>query len=611
VLAAGPVAAAPPRSPGEIWGGLDTRGGEAAIGRLQVVGDTVAVPVTIPLAAGGQRAGHLIEWRRVVLELSLTNSRLLLGNRDGSLWTDGKGIVAAPPPDPRRAGLVGYRRGGASYTAILFEVAGTPWVGLVEAPAAAVQAPVRRFLGRMAAVAAVLFIASVALAWFWSLRVTRPLVELARAADLIAEGDLTPRVAAGSRDELGRLESAFNRMAERLAESQAQLERQVHELQHTREQFTRAQRMEVVGLLAGGVAHDFNNVLTIVLGEAELALADLEEGSPVRQSLLEIAAAGERGAALTRQLLVFSRGQLVEPAVFDLHEVVEDSERMLRRLLRSNIQIQVSPSSEPLPVRADRGQVEQVVMNLVVNARDAMPAGGHIYLETQRVVLDEAAAMLHSRLPPGDYAALVVSDTGTGMSEEVKARLFEPFFSTKQPGKGTGLGLPACRGIVERWGGHIAIYSEGGVGTSVKAYLPFAGDALVPAPAAPVRGGSEAVLVVDDEPAVRELASRILASHGYRVLEAGDATSALRVLAGTEVALLITDVVLPGSSGRELADRATALRPGLGVLFMSGYTEDVILQRRLLAHHVVVLRKPFTAELLARRAREVLDAALV
>jgi len=594
---------------------LGNRGAAAAgetVGPLERHGDAAVVPLIVPLQGAGGIVGHLVEWRSIVLNIRLGRARFLLGNRVDGLWTDGKGFVPAPPVDLSQRGTLSYERPGAGrQLAIIVPIAGTPWLGLVELPADAMTEAPRRFLGRMAALGGVLVLASLVLASLWGRRVTRPLIELTQAAEAIAEGDLSARVAVGRRDELGRLEVAFNRMTEGLAESKEQLERKVVELRQTQEQFTRAQRMEVVGLLSGGIAHDFNNLLTIILGEAEVTLATLPDDNPARPPLQAISAAGERAAALTRQLLVFSRGQVIEPAVFDLDAVVSGTLKMMHRLIREDVEVSARPAPHPRLVRADRGQIEQVLMNLMVNARDAMPLGGRLYLETQEVTFDDASAASY-KLPPGDYVALVVSDTGVGMSDDVKSHLFEPFFTTKQPGKGTGLGLSACKGIVSRWGGHVSIYSEEGVGTTVKAYFP-----LVPneehaqeGQPAPVTGGAETILLVDDEMPVLELAARILRARGYRVLEAPDATSALAALAANgKVDLLITDVVLPGVSGRELAERAAVLRPGLRVLFMSGYTEDVILQRRLLAHDVAILQKPFTADRLARRTREALDAA--
>jgi signal transduction histidine kinase len=616
VAAAGRSARSPAVPLAAVAGGLGVGLEEGGIGRLHTLGDEVAAPLVVALELDGNRVGFLVEWRRLLLDLPLS-SRLLIGNRAGGPWTDGRGVVERPPLDLSPATEAGssvarvirYRRAdGSSQLARPFPIVEAPWLGVVEMPAAAVAAPVRRFLLGMAAVASLLFLTSLAAGWLWSRRLTRPLVELSRAAYSIAEGDLSARVAERRHDEIGQLASAFNEMAERLAQARAQLARQVEELQHAREQFTRAQRMEVVGLLAGGIAHDFNNVLTIILGEAELALSDPDTGSTARQSLAEIAAAGQRAAALTRQLLVFSRGQLVKPSVFDLSDMLGESARMIRRLLGSKIEVQVRLADAPAPVLADRGQLEQVVMNLVVNARDAMPGGGRVFLETQTTMLDATGGGLSSRLTPGRYCVIAVSDTGAGMSGEVRARLFEPFFTTKQAGKGTGLGLPACRWIVERWGGQISVYSEEGVGTTVKVYLPLSSEAAAPpAPEAAPAGGNETVLVIDDEPAVRELAVRILSGYGYRVLEASEPTSVLGMLRRHKVDLLITDVVLPRSSGRELAERAAEVDPDLRVLFMSGYTEDVVLQRRLLAQDVALLRKPFTAEKLARRAREALD----
>jgi nitrogen-specific signal transduction histidine kinase len=399
-------------------------------------------------------------------------------------------------------------------------------------------------------------------------------------------------------------------MASRVDETHRQLEGKVAELQATREQFAHAQRMEAVGRLAGGVAHDFNNLLSVILGGVELVLSD--PGPPDRELLVEIRAAGERAAGLTRQLLAFSRRQVVTPSVVDLNALVVELERMLGRLLGERFRLETRPLADVATVHADRGQIEQVVVNLVVNARDAMPEGGTIVVETRTVTVTGDHARSGEDAVPGEYVTIAVRDTGTGMTDEVRSHLFEPFFTTKSPGKGTGLGLATSYGIARQSGGHIAAYTEVGRGTTMRVYLPLAhaGPEPAEADAAPPRGGSETILLVEDEPGVRRVAAHVLGARGYRVLETASGEEALRVLEAhpDEIHLLLTDVVLPGLGGRELAERAAELRRDLKILFASGYTDDVVLQHRLVTDDVPFIQKPFAAASLSRKVREVLDA---
>jgi len=386
----------------------------------------------------------------------------------------------------------------------------------------------------------------------------------------------------------------------------------VTEMRAAEERLVQAQRMEAVGRLAGGVAHDFNNLLTVILAEAQLTLADLRADDPVAESLAEIQKAGERASVLTRQLLAFSRRQVFEPTVFGLNDVVVDMQNMLKRIIGEDVRLQTRLAPGAGYVTADRGQIEQVLANLIVNARDAMPRGGELTIETDAVRLDDEYARTRTDVTPGEYVTLTVSDTGVGMSEDVRGRVFEPFFTTKEPGKGTGLGLTTSYGIVKQSDGHIAVYSEPGLGSTITVYLPRArpvGQAKGAAPGTTPEGGVEAILLVEDEMAVRRVALRVLRTWGYRVLEARDAEEAIDLLEDREnhIDLLLTDVVLPRLSGRELAERAEDLRPGIRVLFMSGYTDDVILQHRLLEHDFELLHKPFTAETLTRKVRAVLD----
>ena len=378
-------------------------------------------------------------------------------------------------------------------------------------------------------------------------------------------------------------------------------------------QLLQAQKMEAVGRLAGGIAHDFNNLMTIVTGYGELALKTLDEDDPLRKDIEEMKRAGERAARLTRQLLAFSRKQVIQPKVLDLNVVVAGTGKMLRRLIGEDIDLVTILEARPGVVEADPGQLEQVIMNLAVNARDAMPEGGKLTIETRDTELDEDYARGKLDVEPGSYVLLAMSDTGCGMDEETRSHVFEPFFTTKGEGKGTGLGLATTYGIVKQHNGHISVYSEPGHGTTVKVYLPRLEEAIeVTAPDAVPAGsprGTETVLLVEDEDVVRAVASKILELQGYSVLGASDGEAALRVCQRYEgvIHLMITDVVMPGMSGRELAERVAVLHPGTKVLYMSGYTDDAIVHHGVLDAGTPFIGKPFAPDALARKVREVLD----
>jgi hypothetical protein len=380
------------------------------------------------------------------------------------------------------------------------------------------------------------------------------------------------------------------------------------------QQFRQAQKMEAVGRLAAGVAHDFNNLLTAILGYSELLLGGLGPGDPRRAGVEEIRRAAERAGSLTRQLLAFSRQQVLQPRTLDLNEVVSGLHSMLRRLIGEDIDLRTTAAPDLGRVLADPGQIEQVIMNLAVNARDAMPRGGKLTIETANVALDAIYARTHEVVKPGPYVLLAVSDTGTGMDADVRSHLFEPFFTTKAKGHGTGLGLATVYGIVKQSGGYIWVYSEPGQGTAFKIYLPraegkAAGRSAAERPAeAP--GGSETILLVEDEDVVRSLAREILEAYGYTVLEATRGEEALEASARHRgpIDLLLTDVIMPGGSGREAAERLAPGRPGMKVLYMSGYTNDAIVHHGVLAPGVAFLQKPFSPQALARKVREVLDA---
>ncbi len=394
------------------------------------------------------------------------------------------------------------------------------------------------------------------------------------------------------------------------------LARDVTTQRQLEEQLRQSQKMEAVGQLAGGIAHDFNNLLTAILGSTQLLLQATPPDDPRHEDAMEIKNAGMRAAELTRQLLAFSRRQVLAPKVLGLNAVVAHMQKMLRRLLGEDIELAVTLEPEAGTVNADPGQLEQVLLNLAVNARDAMPTGGRLTIETTRVTLTAELAERRHRLPPGDYLCLAVADTGAGMDEATQAHLFEPFFTTKEVGKGTGLGLATVYGIVKQSGGYVWVYSEVGHGTTVKVYLPrvaaAADEPPAPGPApepAQVPRGRETVLLVEDAAPVRSLARRSLEACGYTVVDAPDGLTALDVAARHRggIDLLVTDVVMPRMSGRELAERLAPARPRMKVLYTSGYTDDAMVRQGVLTAGVAFLQKPFVPETLARKVREVLD----
>ena len=392
--------------------------------------------------------------------------------------------------------------------------------------------------------------------------------------------------------------------------------RDVTEQRRLEEQFRQAQRLESLGRLAGGVAHDFNNLLTVILSCSEIMLEDRQEGVAVRlEDIEEIRNAGERARDLTRQLLAFARKQVIAPVHLDLNSAVLASEKLLRRVLGEDVRLSVDVAPSPLPVLADPGQLEQVLLNLAVNARDAMLRGGTLTIGTAAVDMMAAPAgpgVAGDKGRAGGWVELVVRDTGVGMAPEVQAHLFEPFFTTKEQGKGTGLGLATVHGIVAQAGGHLHVESEVGKGTAFHLWLPRVeappAPSSVPTPPAPARG-TETVLVIEDDPQVRYVTVKALKVAGYQVLTAGRGEEALELMRHHqgEVGLVVSDVVMPGMSGREAAEALRALRPGLPVLFVSGYTQEAIDQHGVLSSGVELLEKPFTPASLVARVRALLD----
>jgi len=406
---------------------------------------------------------------------------------------------------------------------------------------------------------------------------------------------------------------AERRTSEALRESEAQLAAVLADRERLERQFYQAQKMETVGQLAGGIAHDFNNILTAIVGFGTLVAEQVSENEAASRNAAEILAAANRASALTRQLLAFGRRQVLRPTRVNLNETVHSLAGMLRQLIGENIDLQIVCAPDIPPIRADLSQLESALANLVVNARDAMPRGGRLTVETADVMLDDDYCATHIGVRPGRYARLSVSDTGIGMSQELQTRIFEPFFTTKEAGKGSGLGLATVYGIVKQSGGNIWVYSEQGLGATFKMYLPVdATERAVTGPGEPARGqwskGSETVLLVEDAPMIRRLAREIMLRAGYTVIEASDAEQAMKLAEQqARIDVLLTDLIMPGPSGVDLAEHLRASRADVRVLFMSGYSDNAIVRNGMLGESTAFLQKPFTPEELLRKLRHVID----
>lgn len=402
--------------------------------------------------------------------------------------------------------------------------------------------------------------------------------------------------------------------AEAIARKELEERRKVEAaLAESERKFLHAQKMEAVGRLAGGVAHDFNNILSVVLSYSEMLRDELSQGDPLREDLDQINQAGQRAATLTRQLLAFSRQQVLDPRVLSINSVISDVEKMLRRILGADVDLTLHLDANLANCKLDPGQLEQILMNLIINAKDAMPSGGRLMIETANVMLDSEYVLAHPEASLGPNVVLAVSDTGTGMDQETLTRIFEPFFTTKPKEKGTGLGLSTVYGIVKQSGGSIWVYSEIGSGTTFKIYFPHASEPRggfgVPLTKVVNLRGSETVLLVEDEEQLRTLVRTILRGAGYNVLEASNGGEALLLYEQytARIHLLLTDVVMPKMSGRQLAERLIEVRRDLKVLYMSGYTEDAIIHHGILTSGINYLQKPLTPDLLLRKVRQVLD----
>ena len=385
------------------------------------------------------------------------------------------------------------------------------------------------------------------------------------------------------------------------------------EIAALQEQFRQSQRMEAIGQLAGGIAHDFNNILTIIKGYSQLSLSELKKNDPLRENIEEIQKASERAANLTHQLLAFGRRQIMDVKVLDVNTILRDLDKMLHRIISEDIELIRLLAEDLGRIKVDPGQIEQVIMNLAVNARDAMPKGGKLTIETANVELDGKYARKHIAVKPGHYVMLSMSDTGMGMKPEVKERIFEPFFTTKEKGKGTGLGLSMVYGIVKQSGGNIWVYSEPGKGTTFKIYLPRVDEPPELWKENEVKeeipGGRETVLIVEDDESVRKMAVQVLEKKGYTVLEAKDGNEALLLCKGRKepIHLILTDVVMPGISGRQLVDQLRQVHQDIKALYMSGYTDNAIVHHGVLRKEMNFIQKPFTIDGLASKVRKVLD----
>lgn len=634
-----------------------------AAGAIRRVKNTVGFPMVAAVKSDdGKIIGYLVRWRRLATtpesrqqmnKLLGSNATLYLGNSANDTWTDLEKVVAKPSVDlSQLVDAASYERSDSGKVIGLARpINGTPWSVLIEFSEDVIQRPASSFLKRTSVIGLFIFLLGVGVAFVLSRNITKPLNELTETATAISQGDDSRVVQVRQKDELGQLASAFNAMVVKVRDSQQELERKVQQrtlqleeanrqleslsetnvlkrtlaekektdaleaLANTERQLIQSQKLEAVGRLAGGISHDFNNLLTVILGYSDIMLRQLSQEHPLRRYLDEIVRASERASALTRQLLAFSRKQVMQPKVFGVNNVVSELEKMLRRMIGEDIELRVSLHPDLGNIKADPVQLEQVIMNLVVNARDAMPKGGKLTIETSNVYLDQTYATEHMSVEPGTYVMLAISDTGCGMDKDTRQRIFEPFFTTKAQGKGTGLGLSTVYGIVKQSGGNIWVYSEEGRGSTFKIYFPQVREEaeeyrrLTTKPEAP--RGSETILLVEDADWVRKLARQLLERAGYRVVEASGAEEAIRIIDtstnGTKIDLVLTDVIMPGMSGNDMSKQLLTKRPDLPVLYMSGYTDDAIVQHGVLEPGINFIQKPFSPDALALKVREVLD----
>jgi signal transduction histidine kinase/ActR/RegA family two-component response regulator len=632
------------------------------VGSIRIIKDTIAYPAMVAVKDdGGRIIGYLVRWRRLAatpearqqfMGLIGGKASMYFGNNQGDVWSDLVGIAPKPPVDIRSGTEVSQyvRDGKTSVMALARPISGTPWVVLLEFPEEAFTTQANKFLWHTVAISIVLLGLAWASALVLSLRITRPLHSLTNAASAMAAGERSKLVKIRTNDEFGTLAKAFNEMVVKVGDSQEELERKVQErtseleeanrqlerfseanalkrsqaekerlealeaLRSSEEQLQQAQKLEAIGRLAGGIAHDFNNLLTVIMGYSGLVMRSKVE-KQTRERIEEINKAATRASSLTRQLLAFSRKQVLKPEVLDINSLVESTGKMLRRLIGEDVEMITSLKPGVGKINADPGQIEQVLINLIVNARDAMKDGGKITIETANVELDPAYSDMHITVTPGSYVMLAVSDTGIGMDAETKSHIFEPFFTTKEVGKGTGLGLSMIYGIVKQSGGNIWVYSEPGKGTTFKIYLPrvqaVSTETISLSKHTDVARAlsTETILLVEDEEMVRKLASDILRDKGYQVLVAKTGEEAVRICKeyGGPIHLMLTDVVMPEMNGRKLAENVSEIQQNMKVVYMSGYTDDSIIHHGVLAPGTNFIEKPFTSETLTSKIRQVLE----
>jgi two-component system cell cycle sensor histidine kinase/response regulator CckA len=615
-----------------------------AVAPLIVRHDTVLTDVRLPIV-GDQHdtLGFVRELSRVssaqtaqILARFIGGQAVMLvGNARGDIWTD----LDKRVPGPRVAPTTGVATTGVATTAAadgstwigaLAPVSGTPWIVWVARPESDVLASAHLFLLRMLIMAFAVVVSGAYGARLLSRHIIAPLADLTHAAESMAHGDYSIRVAPSRRDEVGRLGEAFNTMASSiettsadLENQQVELEAQQAELQASNEDLRRAvaeattartaaerleaqllqsQKMEAIGRLAGGVAHDFNNMLTVIISYTDLVLSESDLGDGTRTDLVQVRSAADRAAVLTRQLLAFSRKQVLHPVVLDVNDVVGSVITMLARVMPENIRLSSTLGTSLDTTFVDRGQLEQVLMNLAVNARDAMPDGGSLTIETANAMLDETHAGVHGG-STGAHVMLSMRDTGIGMDAATRERIFEPFFTTKPIGQGTGLGLATVYGIVQQSGGSIYVYSEPGQGTIFKVYLPAhraVTEARVESVAPTSSSEPLTILLVEDDPAVRNATRAVLRSLGHAVSVAQDAAAALdRIRAGIPFDVVVTDAVMPGQSGLDLAEILATERPDLPIVLMSGYAEETVKFDPSRLPGVLFIEKPFTGPAIA------------
>ncbi len=587
---------------------------ELKISPILRVNDIAVYELLLPVhetgRSGGAPIGYIADTRALVESQSTIRGlvgdsvTMLMGQRDAGVWTDLERIMPAPPPGsadgrPTEFDRSAYGPGIGAGRAI----PGTPWEMWMQQPRHHVLAPVNDFVWRTVPIGALVAIVGALLVWLVSHRVTHRIVALTdQVEQIVPEESAAAKRDDGSRDELDRLSDAFDRMAVRVAEHQ-ELEGKLRQ----------AQKLEAVGRLAGGIAHDFNNILTVIRNYAEFVREELSWDSPVAADIGEILSATDRAAALTGQLLAFSRNQVVTPRVLDVNEVISGTENMLRRVVPSNIEVVTTLDEDLGLVCADQGQLEQVLLNLTINAADAMPDGGTLTIRTQRARLDETFSLKDTPVKPGRYASIIVTDTGAGMDRDTMVRIFDPFFTTKEVGKGTGLGLATVHGIVTQAGGYVRVYSELGHGATFKIYLPEVSGEVSEShdisqlrDHAPARG---TILLAEDDEQTREVTRRILAKRGYTVLEATDGEDALRLIQRypDTIDVVVSDMMMPGMRGGDLAGRLREIRPNTAFLLMSGYSGLDMADRGHNQPAVAFLEKPFTSESLLAAVRKAIE----